>query len=372
VTALRAFAYLIVLCLVLASAGSAVAARRASEVSVYVAPFEHVGPEGTAMPDIAVLLADRLGTRGLGKVVGPAAMRVDTSAEPSVEQVQTWAGKADTEFVVVGRSTQIGRRVSLDLRVRSAVDGSTVGTYVTEAGRPDELGSAVDRLATAIVAGTIAGPRSGESSPVLEEAAATPDVAAAAPAAATEVDDEGSTSEPAPQAGSAAPTGAASGGGGGRRQPLSVHSDEMEAVDGGDGTRRFLFRRNVRLRQGDMSVRSARMEAFYPAGSSDPTTMVATGGVRLTQKGRRAKCTKATFYPAGQRVVCEGDPAELQQGGDEVRGKEIEFFLENERMIVRGGADVLLEPAPAPAPVPAPAPAPAPAADGTAAEEASP
>ncbi len=332
---MRAPVHLLVLSAVLAMALPAAAARRASDVSVFVAPFERVGPADAVLPDVAVLLADRLGTRGLGKVVGPAALSVDPAAEPSDADVQAWGAKAATEFVVVGRSTQIGRRVSLDLRLRSAADGATVGTFVTEAGRPEELGAAVDRLATAIVQGTTAERTSATPPP-------TPDVAAAGPEAQN-ADAEGSAEEPA--APDPAPAAGGSSGNA-RRQPLSVHSDEMEAVEGSDGTRRFLFRRNVRLRQGNMSVRSARMEAYYPAGSSDPSRMVATGGVRLNQKGRRAKCTRATFYPKGQRVVCEGDPAELEQGGDEVRGKEIEFFLESERMIVRGGADVFLEPAP--------------------------
>jgi lipopolysaccharide transport protein LptA len=133
----------------------------------------------------------------------------------------------------------------------------------------------------------------------------------------------------------------------------------MEALQGDDGTRRFLFRRNVRLAQGDMRVFSRRMEAFYPAdGEGGPHRMVATGQVRLRQQGRRAKCERATFYTAESRVVCEGRDAELVQGTDRVRGREIEFFLDTDRMIVRGGADVFLEPAAA-----------APAEDGGIAED---
>ena len=72
--------------------------------------------------------------------------------------------------------------------------------------------------------------------------------------------------------------------------------------------------------------------------------MVATGGVILRQAGRRAKCDSATFYPKEQRVVCMGNDAELEQGGTSLRGKEIEFFLDTERMVIRGGADVFMEP----------------------------
>jgi hypothetical protein len=39
-----------------------------------------------------------------------------------------------------------------------------------------------------------------------------------------------------------------------------------------------------------------------------------------------------------------GNDATLVQGTDRVRGKEIEFYLDTERLIVRGSANVVLEP----------------------------
>lgn len=300
---------------------SAAAETQPEDVSVLVAPFENVAPPGADVPEVDVLLADRLGTRGLGRVVGPSALSGEPLAEPNPEQVKAWAEGAGTELVVVGRATRIGRRISLDARLLNAANGEVVGTYVTEAARPDDLGTAVDRLAGAVVEGAL-------SVPVLAPvSAAAPD-----PPAADAPDAEGSGAEPRR---AAAPK---------RRQPLSIRSDEMEAIEVGGGSRRFLFKRNVRLRQGDMFVRSQRMEASYPAGSSEPATMTATGGVILRQAERRAKCDSATFYPKEQRVVCRGDDAELEQGGTSLRGKEIEFFLDTERMVIRGGADVFMEP----------------------------
>lgn len=310
---MRALVPLVLLSLVCAS--SARGATKPEDLSLLVAPFEIVAPEGADLPDVDLLLADRLGTRGLGRVVGPGALSIDPVAEPTPEQLRSWAEGSRTELVVVGRTTQIGRRISVDVRLRNAANGDTVGTYVAEASRPEELGATVDRLAGAVLEGAL-------TVPVLAP------VSAAAPQADASAGSAEAKSSAAPKP----------------RQPLSIKADEMEAVEGGGGTRRFLFKRNVRLRQGDMFVRSRRMEAFYPAGSSEPGTMTATGAVILRQAGRRAKCETAIFYPKEQRVVCKGNDAELEQGGTSLRGKEIEFFLDTERMVIRGGADVFMEP----------------------------
>ncbi len=325
----------LLLCLALVHAPLRADAAGVEALSILVAPFEVVAPPGAPLPDVAILLADRLGTKGLGRVVGPSALSIEAQAEPSAEDVKAWGSQAQADLVVVGRSTRLGRRISLDLRVRSSEDGSVVGTYVAEAPRPEDLGRAVEELATDIIDSaelTFAGGGSTQMAAV-----------SAAPAGVPRVSDQGSpdagpdaggVSEPS--AGSTRPA---------KPAPLAIQSDEMEVLQGDDGTRRFLFRRNVRLVQGDMRVFSRRMEAFYPAGAvGGPNRMVATGGVRLRQTGRKAKCDRATFYPRESRVVCEGDDAELIQGTDRVRGREIEFFLDTDRMIVRGGADVFLEP----------------------------
>lgn len=330
------------LCLAFVCAPVRATAAGAGDISILVAPFEAVAPPGAPLPDVALLLADRLGTKGLGRVVGPSALSIEAAAEPPPEQVKAWGERAQADLVVVGRATRLGRRISLDLRVRSSEDGGVVGTFVAEAPRPEDLGRAVEELATDIVDSAEAAPVAGRAREVAAVSAAP---AGAAPAAG----DDGAPGAPGADGAPGPPTRSTG------SQPLSIQSDEMEAVHGNDGTRRFLFRRNVRLLQGDMRVYARNMEAFYPSGTDGgPNRMVATGAVRLRQSGRKAKCERATFYTRENRVVCEGRDAELVQGTDRVRGREIEFFLDTDRMIVRGGADVFLEPGTGGAPPPDP------------------
>ena len=65
------------------------------------------------------------------------------------------------------------------------------------------------------------------------------------------------------------------------------------------------------------------------------------GPSRSSAGDRKAHCDVATFFNAERRVICRGRAA-LQQGCDLVRGEEIHFDLENERVLVKGGASVVI------------------------------
>jgi lipopolysaccharide export system protein LptA len=54
-------------------------------------------------------------------------------------------------------------------------------------------------------------------------------------------------------------------------------------------------------------------------------------------------CDAATYYQAQDRLVCRGN-AELRQGSDRVRGREIEIFPKRNRVKVKGGAIVNVVP----------------------------
>jgi lipopolysaccharide transport protein LptA len=341
---------------VLAFALDARAQQGAAALSFLVAPFERIAPAGTTLPDTALLLADRLATRGVGKVVGPGQAGLPIVASPTDEQVRGWASQNGVGLVITGSSTRVGKRTSLDLRLRSAGSGAVVGTYVAEAPQPEDLEGAVDRLAAEIVAGapTVA----AASAPAQAAPAPTPPAVAARPAEASQA-----AVAPAAAAEAARPEADDGGGSGflgvtsGSRNdaPIAIKSDELEALQQG-GERRFVFKRNVRAKQGDMELTSRELEAYYPPGASNPEKLIAIGSVKLVQAGgKEAHCDRATYLRAEQKVICTGDNVELLQNGDRVRGKEIEFYLNTDRLVVRGGADVFLESGEPPGPAPAPA-----------------
>jgi len=125
-------------------------------------------------------------------------------------------------------------------------------------------------------------------------------------------------------------------------KPLSIRSDELEAIEA-DGRRRLVFTTRVQIDQGDLRVNSDHLEAFYPPGGSQPDKLVASGHVRVSQLDRRMLCDRATFFQSEDRLLCVGN-AELQQGDDVVRGREIEIFIKQNRVQVRGGATVNVTP----------------------------
>lgn len=125
-------------------------------------------------------------------------------------------------------------------------------------------------------------------------------------------------------------------------KPLSIRSDELEAVEDG-GQRRLLFTRNVNIEQGDLVVHSDRLEALYPPGGNQPDKLIANGHVRVSQRDKTMLCDAATYFQTEDRLVCTGN-AELQQGSDRVRGREIEIFVKLNRVKVKGGAIVNVAP----------------------------
>jgi lipopolysaccharide transport protein LptA len=124
-------------------------------------------------------------------------------------------------------------------------------------------------------------------------------------------------------------------------KPLSIHSDELEYVQG-KGVRRLLFRNNVSVEQDGLTISSARLEAFYPPNGSQPDRLVAEGDVRLAKGERVARCARAIYERAREVLTCEGG-AELQQGESRLSGDVIEIDLAADRLRVRGAASVTLE-----------------------------
>lgn len=336
------------LAIVLLLAGAAVAPGRTgaeesaniASLEVGIAPFEAVAASGADVPDVASLLADRLSAMGAGKVVRPAQLGAEPLGDPAPEKLADWGGRASVSSIVVGRTTRLGRRLSLDVRLRAVAGGATLGTFVEDVPRAEDLPAAVNRLAEQIV-----------------------------------------TSWSRSSGGRAAASSAASspkGGGLGlgkkgldafnSKAPISINSNELEAVDDPNGSRKFLFTGNVEVEQDNVRLTSRQLEAFYPPNASQPDRLVATGNVVITQAGKQAKCDRATFLNTEQRVLCQGN-ARLEQGDDKAEGKEIELLLDSQRMFIRGGAQIRITPKPDAGKGGAPKPAEPAAATPTAAAE---
>ena len=128
----------------------------------------------------------------------------------------------------------------------------------------------------------------------------------------------------------------------GREGPVTIHADELRAWETPEG-RRLVFGGSVAVERDDLTLRASQIEAFYPPGAQEPERLVATGDVRVTQKGREARCDRAEYRRPERRLDCRG-AAQLQHGGDRVTGEMIAFDMETERLVVSGGTRLVLAP----------------------------
>lgn len=294
----------------------------ADALALGVAPFEVNAPPGAAVPDVASLLATRLGSLGVARIVGPAELGAAADAEVASDDVRAWAAGASLDAVVVGRTTRIGDQLSVDVRLREGGTGAVADTFVQEITRPADLSGAVDALASRVIERTAA----------LREPTPAPVAAAARPA------------EPA------TPAAAAGGGGGGAfgfdawnaDAPLSIESEELDIEEEG-GRRRLVFGGNVRASQGDLSLRAAHLVATYPEGGKHPERLEARGNVRLAQRDQKARCDGAVFDRVRDVLTCRGNAA-FRDGDNCLAGEEIVIDLRKETVKVKGGATVLIKP----------------------------
>ncbi|MDP7073415.1 MAG: LptA/OstA family protein [Myxococcota bacterium] len=343
------------------------------ELALGVAPFETRGPPGVAAPDVAALLAARLVADGVRRVVGP-----DDLAGP---------GATDgLDGVVRGRTTRLGEAMSLDVRLQDR-NGEFVATFVEEVAGPEALDGAVVGLAARIVIGALqlgaesekrvsatapsvaasppaaAAPSVAASPPAAAApsvaasppAAAAPSVAASPPAAAepSVAASPPAAAEPSVAASPPAATAPEAGGGAPGEGsfgfsdwqtdgPLSIQSEELEAVQK-QGTRTLIFRKNVRVQQGELSMQCERLEAYYPAQANQPTRLVATGKVHLVQGTQDAWCDETLYDRRAETLVCRGN-ARFRDGDNTLRGREIHIDLAKETVNVMGGAEVIIQP----------------------------
>ncbi len=68
----------------------------------------------------------------------------------------------------------------------------------------------------------------------------------------------------------------------------------------------------------------------------------ATGRVKIEKEDGRATCRKAVYYEEEKKIILMGDPVAWQKG-TRVSGKRIIMFLEEDRSVVEGDSQVIIE-----------------------------
>ena len=118
-------------------------------------------------------------------------------------------------------------------------------------------------------------------------------------------------------------------------RPMVIESDELEARVDAQGRDWVIFQKNVRVRQGEMSLHCDWLEAVYPKRDSGrtsggkPERITARGDVRIEQSGGVAHCTQAVFENQICSAVCvtQGGQAQLERSQDRITADRIVFDL---------------------------------------------
>ena len=130
------------------------------------------------------------------------------------------------------------------------------------------------------------------------------------------------------------------------RGPLVVHSDHMVVTF--DGSKNGAVAQaspgaSRSTSTPDGSVQASQGREAMPTVSDRSIRMLeATGRVKIEKEDGRATCRKAVYYDAEKKIVLTGDPVAWQKG-TRVSGKRIIMFLDEDRSIVEGDSQVVIE-----------------------------
>jgi lipopolysaccharide export system protein LptA len=118
---------------------------------------------------------------------------------------------------------------------------------------------------------------------------------------------------------------------------LIVHSDTMVVLfKPGD-------QRDSGGKPFDGTQKAGRIEAAPMPGNRAVHVIEATGRVRIEKDDGTATCEKAVYYKDEEKIILTGSPVAWQKG-TRVSGKVITMFLAEDRSVVEGNSNVLLEP----------------------------
>ena len=139
-----------------------------------------------------------------------------------------------------------------------------------------------------------------------------------------------------------------------KNPPTTITSQTMTANNKA-GT--VIFQGDVHLTQADLDVQSDEMivrfttdETSQPAGSPSPdqggkrkiSVIEAKGNVVIVKGEGKATCGHAIYYKDEERIVLTESPV-AWQGGTRVSGPKMTMYLKEDRSVVEGGTNVLIE-----------------------------
>ena len=118
------------------------------------------------------------------------------------------------------------------------------------------------------------------------------------------------------------------------RAPIDLSADRAEAQDRAD---RAIFSGNVIVRQGEMTLRTARLTVAYASQDGiDINRIDASGGVTVVSPSETAKGDFAV-YDLDQGLITMVGNVRLERGGSFLSGGRLTIDLDSGRAVMDGG-----------------------------------
>jgi len=117
------------------------------------------------------------------------------------------------------------------------------------------------------------------------------------------------------------------------REPLSIKSDTLSADN---EKKTATFEGKVVARQGDLTLHADRLVISYSGDGKELSKAEAFGNVKILQGPRQASGAHAVYEPGKARIVLDGSP-KVVQGSDVISGKQITYYVNEQRSEVTGG-----------------------------------
>ncbi len=123
-------------------------------------------------------------------------------------------------------------------------------------------------------------------------------------------------------------------------QPVQVTADQL-AVNNADGS--AVFSGNVLVTQGEMKLAAGEVKVIYGTEQTDIETLVASGGVIVTNLGDAAEAQEAVYTIDTGVIVLSGDVL-LTQGGAAMAGQKLTINLKDGTGIMEGRVTTTFQP----------------------------
>lgn len=120
-----------------------------------------------------------------------------------------------------------------------------------------------------------------------------------------------------------------------RDSPVDIHSKEM-TVDFENN--RIVFKGDVKVMQSDFSLTAGEVTAVFGESADDIKKIIAAGDVKIQKADKMAWGEQAVYDREGATILLTGAPV-LKQGRNFIKGEEIQFSLDEDRMEVKGSVE---------------------------------